>query len=367
MVPRPAAEARVRAALAVAKRIANADDLLGIRARARLIELGDLSREGVELALSEHLETTATEAEIASFVGRAEEAAHCAVILSANVCTAALRALAFGLATAPLVRVKASRRDPVLAELLAGELPSVELVYTLADATANLHLGDELHAYGSDATLTALAPHAAELGLTLKGHGTGFGLAVIEADDPVEGSALALARAIVPFDGRGCLSPRLAFVAGDAARGHAFAVSLNASLERAGQDVPRGPLSDEERAELRLFLRTSELIGEIWEGPNHLIALDASAEAVTPAPAHRGISVVSASSADISRLLTPWRAFVTAIGSQKRGGPLACAASRVAPFARTSTLAAMQRPPFDGPVDLRRLDGQLTGTNTRSR
>src|SRR6185436_8774137 len=92
------AKARVRRFLAFAARVVDRADPLGIQARRRLRETSGLSAEGVELAL-DHLEHGAGDADLEAFVRRAEPAESCAVVLSANVCTAALRAIAFAAAT----------------------------------------------------------------------------------------------------------------------------------------------------------------------------------------------------------------------------------------------------------------------------
>src|SRR5690606_9557737 len=112
---------RVETLLAVARRIADPDDALGREARTRLNAIAPLSPEGIELALREHLETQPTREELERLLAWAEPAAACSILLSANVCTAALRAMALGVTVAPRVRVRPSRRDPVLAEILARE------------------------------------------------------------------------------------------------------------------------------------------------------------------------------------------------------------------------------------------------------
>jgi len=360
------ATARVRAALGVAARIANPEDSLGIRARDRLEHLGELSPEGVELALSSHLEVGATDSELAAFVGAAVPSRRVAVVLSANVCTAPLRALALALASAPSILVKPSRRDPVLAELLAETVPGVSQVQSLEDALTRLAPGDELHAYGSDETLAAIAAKSQPYGVRMRGHGTGFGLATVEADDDPAEAAAALAASLVPFDGRGCLSPRLAFIDGGAARARAFAEELHRALGELGERVPRGPLAAAERAELALHRRALELVGAAWEGPHHMVSLDTAPESLAPAPAHRAIALVAASAANAVPLLAPWSRFVTCVG-RRRPGALNRAVEAITPFARAAPLDAMQRPPFDGPVDRRPSLPQPTGTNTRSR
>ena len=110
---------RVLRAVEVARRIADPADPLGIEARERLLEVSGLSREGIELALTEHLEVSPTREEIDALLRASEGrgAARCHVVIAANVCTSALRAIAVGLATARSVVVRPSSRDPVHAEM----------------------------------------------------------------------------------------------------------------------------------------------------------------------------------------------------------------------------------------------------------
>ncbi|MBL8741026.1 MAG: proline dehydrogenase, partial [Myxococcales bacterium] len=146
---------RIDAALSVARRVRDPRDPLGIEARARLLPTSGLSREGLELALTEHLETDASPAERERLLAWARDgvgpSARCHVVLSANVVTAALRAIVLGLVSAPEVRVKPSRREPALAPLLVAEiaplLSSGELA--LVDSL-DVAPGDQVHAYGRD-------------------------------------------------------------------------------------------------------------------------------------------------------------------------------------------------------------------------
>ncbi|MEO7109752.1 MAG: proline dehydrogenase, partial [Polyangiaceae bacterium] len=80
-----------------------------------LVQSTGLSRQGVELALREYLETDASDAEIETLIAQAKPTSHVHVILSANVFTGALRAIACARAAAPKVSVQLSSRDPVFA------------------------------------------------------------------------------------------------------------------------------------------------------------------------------------------------------------------------------------------------------------
>jgi hypothetical protein len=321
---------RVRRVVSVARRIADPSDTLGREARARLPEASGLSAEGVELALREHLETDATAAELAALVASCAEAPRCHVVLAANVCTAPLRALACALATAPAVAVKPSRRDPVVAELLARELDEV----TIVDAISAV-AGDEAHVYGADATVAAIAA-TLPAGVLVRGHGTGFGIAVVER--ATEEAARAVADDLVPFDGRGCLSPRLVI----AREPEVLAQLLHDAL--AASRVPRGDLHEDERAALARFRATYEAVGAFFEGPHHAIGCDEAPVAIVLPPEGRVALVIG----EVD--LAPVARLVTAIGGE---GALADRVARSCARARRSSLGRMQKPPLDGPVDLR--------------
>ncbi|HVY49118.1 MAG TPA: acyl-CoA reductase, partial [Minicystis sp.] len=205
------ARVRVERVLAAGARIADPADPLGREARARLRETSGLTPQGVALALDEHLERGASPAELDAFVARATPARRAVVVLSANVCTAALRAIAFGCATAADVLTRPSRRDPVVAELVARARAD-DAAFAAAggrvaltrDEIVEPRAGDEVHVYGGD---DAIAAYRRRLpaGASLRAHGPGFGAALVGAEaDPVD-AACALARDVVPFDQRGCL------------------------------------------------------------------------------------------------------------------------------------------------------------------
>ncbi len=338
---------RVKGAVALAARIADPADRLGVEARRELAVTSGLSREGVELALAQHLEVAIDDAELASLLAAVDLAPRCHVILAANVCTAALRAIALALAASHSVTIRPSRRDPGLALILAREL-----ALTLTDAVAAAP-GDALHVYGSDATIAEVRASTAE-GVIVRGHGTGLGIAVLGADADLDAAARALAADVIPFDQRGCLSPRFALVEGGEDRASAFARSLHAALQELGELVPRGPLDDATLAAIALHSAAIDAVGERFAGPQHVVGLDLAPRALLLPPAARVLHVAPASAADAARLLGPWARFVTTVGSAGRGA-LLDAALALAPEARHAALGRMQRPPLDGPVDRRGL------------
>ncbi len=358
--------ARVRRVLAVARRIRDASDPLGVEARAGLAATSGLSREGVELALDECLEAEATDAELARLVARCGDAPRTWVVASANVCTVAARAIALAVATSRRVHVKPSRRDPVLAEILVRELAAdahfagfggeIALAASLDPTT-----GDEVHAYGRDETIAAIAA-SIPAGVVLRGHGTGFGVAIVEGDADVPCAAAAIARDVVRFDQRGCLSPRWVLWGGASDRIHELAAALQSELALWRVRVPAGALADAERSELALFRRSMESVASVHGDEGAMVvALDAACSLVLP-PAARTLVAIAVAPHHVEGVFEgpngarPGVArFVAAIGRDDAGGLLARAMTVLAPRARASALGEMQRPPLDGPVDVRHL------------
>jgi hypothetical protein len=311
-----------------------------------------LSLEGVDFAFA-RLEREASDDDLRLLVARAGDAARVHVVLSANVFVAALRAIAVARAAAPRVSIRPSPRDPTLARALveAAEDPGLTLS-TERDAGA-IEAG-AIHVYGRDETIAAVRG-AARPGVVVRGHGAGLGVAVVTPATDLGAAAEALARDVVVFDQRGCLSPRVAFAVGDRARAEAFASALDACLGAWGRRVPRGALGRAERAESRSWRDTFAFAGRVFEGDGHAVGLagardagDGSRLAIGPAGRHLGVFPVPTLDA-ACRAIAPIARFVVVVGSDDGdvGRTVAPPQARVVP------LGAMQSPPLDGPVDLR--------------
>jgi hypothetical protein len=313
----------VRKVLAAAERV--------VRGRAivdPLVASTGLSREGVELALACHVETTATDEDIASLVAYAGIADHVHVVLSANVFVAAVRAIAIAFAASDRVTVKPSRREPVFAKAL---------VDALADDRVSIGDGEgakQIHVYGRDETI-ANVRRAAGPDVRVRGHGAGMGVALVTRD--FERGARALAEDVIPFDQRGCLSPRVAYVRGDA---DAFGELLFEALESRGREVPRGRL--EEAAEATRWCDTIAYAGKLHRGETCAVGV-ADVRAIPPTGRHVLVRPFPPTWGDDAR-------YVVAIGSDMSPDE---SRSIAPPHARLSALGMMQRPPLDGPVDRR--------------
>jgi hypothetical protein len=326
----------VRAVMAAAERVARDPAIV-----APLVASTGLSRQGVELALARHLERRATDAEIASLVASSGKAESVHVILSSSVFVAPLRAIATALAASDRVTVKPSRREPVFATALVGALADPRVVLAPALDVASVASG-EIHVYGRDETIAEVR-RAAGPGVIVRGHGAGMGVALVTGD--LTRAAAALAEDVIAFDQRGCLSPRVAFVVDDAT---AFGRALFDALEARGRDVPRGALDPSESEEAARWASTVAYAGALHSGASCAVGV-LGARAIPPSGRHVLVRPL-ASASDFLRVLGDDARFVTTVGSDLALNALRAIAPK---HARLSALGAMQRPPLDGPVDLR--------------
>lgn len=342
---------RVRHALKAAACLVDPVHPLGIRARALLPGATGLSPENVELCLRECLEVASSDVELRALCQSTPVVPAAHVLLSANVFVAAHRAIAIGLAASERVSVRPSRREPQMTELLREAGAPFRIVEELRPSP-----GDHVWAYGSDETLRRVRS-AVPSGVTLHAHGSGFGVAVVSASSAaeLEAAALALARDVVPFDQRGCLSPRVALVSGNFETARRLAEALVAQLARFDEQIPRGELSADERAAERRYRDLAAYSGELFAGIGHAVSVgeETPGEPLLVPPVGRNVHVVS--TADVSARLDAMRDAVTAVGvfgaDSLRDRLLA-----LMPQARVSALGRMQRPPLDGPVNRRRCD-----------
>lgn len=342
---------RVLSLLRAARRLSDPKDPLGREARDALLEVTGLSREGIELGLTLHLETSATEAELSALLASATAAPRVHVILSANVFVGAVRAIALALSASDRVFVRPSRREAIIAPLLARALDEAAGVTRihLVDDIAPLS-GDEVHVYGRDETIREVRAKLSP-DIRLRGHGAGFGITVLEEKADLSQAAEALARDIVPFDQRGCLSPRIALAHESLAE--AFALEVARALEDANRRVPRGRIFDDERAAASVWMSTVAMTGGLHHGAFGAVGLDVTARTLLLPPPGRHLHVTAVRDTEhLTSLLQPLSPFVTSIGHLDRG-PLTEAAQSLARGARLAKLGQMQRPPLDGPVDRR--------------
>ncbi len=347
---------RLYALLEAAKKLADPQDPLGREARERLPETTGLSPAGVALALERHLEHRLHRGELASLVTRAERAPRSHVLLSANVFSAAFRAIALALAQTTRVFVRASRREAVFPELLhRGSGEAFSLVSELAAAP-----GDHYWAYGNEETLREVRERL-PFGVTFHAHGAGMGAILVAPSGPVKDALLgemcaAIARDVVAFDQKGCLSPRLVLVEASRSFAEMFADGLARALDEAETRVPRGALSVDERADLFRFDQTMTFVGGLRRGKTSLVALDPVDERLYLPPSGRSLTV--AVTRDPLGRLTDLVPRLTTVGVAA-SETMAARIRALLPGRRIVELGEMQRPLFDGPVDGRPSGGLI--------
>jgi hypothetical protein len=329
-----------------------------------LVRSTGLSPEGVALGFAS-LEREASDDELRALVAAAGDAAHVHVVLSGNVFVAPLRALALARAASAKVTVQPSSRDPVLAEALVAA--ANDRAIALVPRGAVPDGADRVDVYGRDETIAEVRARV-RAGVEVRGHGAGLGVAVVRTGDAIADAATALAEDVVPFDQRGCLSPRVVLVAGARARGEALGERLHGALADWASRVPRGTLTATENAESRRWRDTLVFTGRVWEGAQHAVAhaaFDARGFTALVPPSGRHVLVLSVTGdaagegRESARALASIARFVVTAGALD---PAWLAASAIAPpHARLARLGAMQRPPLDGPVDRRGLLGVDAG------
>lgn len=323
----------------------------GTAVREALVAQGPLSPEGVELALRDHLEVDPSPSDLDKLVLAAGRARRVHVVLAANVFVGALRALAIAVAASPDVALRSSRREAVFARALvraAGDMKGVGTI-RLVDRVEP-EPGDEVHLYGHDATLCEIAT-GLPAGVTVRPHGSGLGVAVVGASAVLADAAESLARDVVPFDQRGCLSPRIVVVEGSFERARSFGRVAAEALEALGVQVPVGRLDPAELAQRRRFVDTCLVAGGVTESAHGTVAV---ASRIVMPPVGRNVFVWPAGAREALDAIRPVASAVAALGfAGTLHDPLTASLRSLLSQARTSPLGWMQRPRLDGPVDLR--------------
>ena len=210
-----------------------------------------------------------------------------------------------------------------------------------------------MHVYGSDETAVAVRASLPREVL-VRAHGTGLGVAVVTSAASLEEAARGLGADTIVFDQRGCLSPRVVVVLGERERGERLLQALAAELTDHGRVVPRGTLALEERAAATRYAETMSFMGEVVRGEDFAVALGADEGPLVVPPPGRHLTVaVARDLAAAKGLLAPLRTFIVALGTDDAASVGEAVLTGAAERVRISALGQMQKPPFDGPVDLR--------------
>lgn len=332
---------RVRRLVGAARVLADPAAPEGQRLREELRRTGPLSERGFEFGLTSSLETEPSEAELEALVLSVAPAARVWVVQSANVFVSTHRALALALAASSDVRVRPSRRDPVLTRALAALVPDLFQVVPELDSEP----GDHVHAYGSDATLVALA-ESLPSGVTLLAHGDGIGVAWVTRI----GHERDLALDVAAFDQRGCASPRIVALH-EGVSLEVFLPALGSALLEVERELPRGTLLVDERAAQHQFRALSLVCAaRVEQFGDSIVAVQPDGEVPLLPPIGRHLVLVTGAHS-LDRLCRS-AALITTVGVAGDSDELARVRA-LFPRARVCPVGRMQRPRFDGPLDLR--------------
>ncbi len=295
----------------------------------------------------------------------------CVVVLSGNVFTAALRAIALPLLARVPVVAKASTREDVFPRLLAraiaaadAELGSSLDVVTFPGGTAALEdtlfaQADVVAVYGSDSTLSDVRGRLPAT-TTFVPHGHGMGAIWVPSDAlPDETAATALAERVAldvaAFDQRGCLSPHAVWV-GAAARFPARELArlvADHGLARLAGELPRGALPTEIGGAQVQWRGVAAARGELFERDGYAVSFEGPG-ALRLSPGYRNVSVLEClDEQDLFRRLTPLGMHLKALGVAADVEARRSLAARLpAPLApRVSAVGTMQTPPIDTLAD----------------
>lgn len=341
---------RLFALARAAEQVAAPDTPLGIEARALFRERTGLSPEGVEYALSECLEVPTQRSVLSQLRLRAPQASAVHIVLSANVMTAAFRAIALGLAQSDRVTVRPSTREPTMANLLYEANPQL---FNLAAEIAP-EPGDHVWLYGADATIRSISD-GLPAGVHLHAHGSGMGAAVVREPPQWNRTLLRdvadkLAQDVIAFDQRGCLSPRLLLLESGDEFCTQLVGELTASLRGWEQAVPRGQLNDDEAADAFRYCQTMRYVAQTIELSPGLLVLDPEPERIFIPPVGRHLHITR--TGDPLARLQELAPRLTCVGFFHSEHLIGQCLQALGPR-RYVDLGQMQKPALDGPVDLR--------------
>lgn len=221
-------------------------------AREQRVFTPEAIESGVATALEDWTGDALSRLRARELAGPCRVPAVTAVWLAGSVPTAAFSAILLPLLAGSAVYVKpasADRRSPRLfVESLRAVDEKLAAAVALGADERALEQADAVVLHGSDETLRELRARV-PVDRPLVVHGHKFSAAAVGRDAPLAAAADALAFDASLWDGRGCLSPAYAFVEDvPAGRAQSFGEALAAALERAASALPRGALSDAERA-----------------------------------------------------------------------------------------------------------------------
>jgi len=240
-------------------------------------------------------------------------------VYAGTVPTVPVLAIARALLLKSPVLAKPSHHDPLFPVLFARALAETAPALGAAVAVLPWRGGDApveeaalagagaVLVHGRDETVTAWRQRAASPDLLFAGHGHRLSIAVVARSALTRANAPtlagAVARDVVLFDGRGCLSCRLIVVErGGEVAPEDFAALVAGEMEALERRWPRGVLEPEEHARIQalraeaLMRRAAGAAVRLWAsegGTAWTVLYDGASRQPVPAPAGRVALIVS--------------------------------------------------------------------------
>jgi hypothetical protein len=181
-------------------------------------------------------------------------------------------------------------------------------------------------------------------------HGDGIGVAWVAAGADVDATCRGLAFDVALFDQRGCASPRIVALHEGVSVG-SFLDALGSEFSQIARRLPFGRLSEDESAAVAHFRGLALAVADrVVEAGDSMLVQQRDPEHVLMPPIGRHLVLVTGPSA-LERLVAS-SAVVTTVavaGDADERRRLAA----LFPRARVCEPGQMQRPRFDGPLDLR--------------
>ena len=235
--------------------------------------------------------------------------------------------------------------DPFLTEALPDLCPDLFSVVDRIDPQS----GDHVYAYGADATMRTL--HATlPPGVVFHAHGHGFGLVWLEGAHDVASVAHEIAKDAAAFDQRGCASPRVVALE-PGVEADELLDALQSAFADLSASMPVGHLSNDEIADVTRFRLLAHAVSDrVVESSSSVVALQRESSHVLLPPVGRHLVLISGRDA-LSRLAQA-KDLITTVAIEDSDAQRRRIRS-LFPRARICGLGRMQRPPFDGPIDLR--------------
>jgi hypothetical protein len=180
-----------------------------------------------------------------------------------------------------------------------------------------------------------------------------LGVVVVGALADTKETAHQVVGDIIPFDQRGCLSPRIVIVQNER-QAVSLADELAHALIEGGKRTPVGQWFADELEERRRYWDTCRMVGRLWETAVGSVGMS---EGIWVPPVGRNVHVVACEPFEVEAMLSPIRDVVAALGvAGEKTDALVRRVMDLLPRARISPVGRMQRPVLDGFVDQRLLE-----------